>query len=299
MELLANWSLTYDPTVYTTGHKSIGLLAKVRHDLGALNSRVIAGVDVDYSPGFRDETRLQATRVGSIFTTFTEVAPIYDYDAKYHSVSPYVQVETSPVPRLHLVGGVRYDRMGFDYDTYLAPVDTGRHRRPADTAVRYGHLSPKLGATFEVADDLNVFANYGHGFRAPSEGQLFRQGQALNTVGLEPVKVDSYEGGARGLVGGRVSYSVTAYHMTKRDDILSFTNPNGSTENVNAGKTLHRGIEVGLGADLIGGLRADVAFSTARQTYEEWVPRAGTDLGGNEIEVAPRTLANMLLSYEP
>ncbi|MBM4184596.1 MAG: TonB-dependent receptor [Gemmatimonadetes bacterium] len=299
MGLLANWSLTYDPTVYTTGHRSLGLLAKVRHDFQPLSARLIAGVDVDYSPGFREETQLQATRVGSIFTTYTEVAPVYDYDVTFHAVSPYLQVEASPVPGLRVVGGLRYDRMGFSYDTHLDPIATGRHRRPEDTSVVYGHLSPKLGATLEVAEALGFFANYAHGFRAPSEGQLFRQGQAVNTVGLDPVKVDSYEGGARGLVGGRVSYSATAYHMTKYDDILRFTNPDGTTENVNAGETLHRGVEVGLGADLVGGLRADVAFSRARHTYEEWVPRAGTDLGGSEVETAPRTLVNVLVSYAP
>jgi len=299
MELLANWSLTYDPTVYTTGHRSLGLLAKVRRDVDVLNARLIAGVDVDYSPGFRDETRLQATRVSGIFTEYTELAPIYDYDVTFLATSPYVQVEAAPLSNLHIVGGLRFDRMGFDYDSQLMPLDTGRHRRPADTSVDYDHLSPKLGATFEAFEELNVFGNYSRGFRAPSEGQLFRQGQAVNTVGLAPVKVDSFEGGVRGVVGGRLNYTVTAYHMTKYDDILSFTNPNGTTENVNAGETLHRGIEVGVGADLFAGMRADVAFSRARHTYEDWSPRAGTDLGGNEIETAPRTLANVMVSYSP
>jgi iron complex outermembrane recepter protein len=210
-----------------------------------------------------------------------------------------MQTEASPTERLRLVAGLRLDVMGFGYDTRLDAVQTGRHRRPAATSVDYAHLSPKAGATYEAADELNLFVNYGHGFRAPSEGQLFRQGQAVNTVGLEPVKVDSYEAGARGLVGGRLNYDVSAYHMTKRDDILSFVNPDGSTENVNAGETLHRGVELGLGADLVHGLRADVAYSRAKHTYEEWRPRPDTDLGGNELETAPRTLASLSLSYSP
>lgn len=299
MELLANWSLTYDPTVYTTGHRSAGMLAKVRHDLGPLGARVIAGVDVDWSPGFREESRLTVSREGRIFTQYEEAESIYDYDVTFHAVSPYLQLEAEPVGGLRFVGGLRYDRMGFDYDSALDPVDTGRHRRPADTSVSYGHLSPKLGATWEASSALNFFANYGHGFRAPSEGQLFRQGQAVNTVGLDPVKVDSYEAGVRGRVAGHVSYSLTAYTMTKRDDILGFTNPDGSTENVNAGETLHRGIELGLGADLVAGLRADVAWSRARHSYEDWRPNATTDLGGNEMETAPRTLTNASLSWSP
>lgn len=299
MELLPNWSLTYDPTAYTTGNRSLGFLAKFRHDLEPLRSRIIAGVDVDYSPGFRDEILLQPTREGKIFTSYTEAGTIYDYDVTYHSISPYVQAEFSPVEKVRVVGGLRYDRMGFDYDSALDPLDTGRHRHPADTTVDYGHLSPKLGATLDVAQELNLFANYGHGFRAPSEGQLFRQGRAINTVDLVPVKVDSYESGVRGLIANRLQYDISVYHMTKHDDILSFTNSDGSTENINAGRTLHRGIEVGLGIDLFAGLSADVAYSLAKHTYEEWQPRADTDLSGNEIEIAPRVLANASLSYAP
>jgi len=299
MELLANWSLTYDPTVYTTGHNSVGLLAKARQDFAPLRGRLIAGLDLDYSPGFRDETRLTPTRVSGIFTSYTAGDRVYDYDVTYRALSPYLQAEASPLPRMRMVAGLRYDVMGFDYTTKLDPISTGRHRRPENTSVDYQHLSPKLGATYEIGEPLNLFVNYGHGFRAPSEGQLFRQGQSLNTVGLEPVKVDSYEAGARGLIANRVSYTLTGYHMTKHDDILSFTNPDGSTENLNAGETLHRGVEVGLGADLFAGLRLDVAYSRAKHTYEEWSPRAGTDLGGNEVETAPRTLANAALSYAP
>ena len=299
MELLANWSLTYDPTVYTTGHRSLGLLAKLRHDFEPINSRVIAGVDVDYSPGFREESQLQTVREGRIFTSYTEGATIYDYDVTYHAISPYVQAEVSPASQVRLVGGLRYDRMGFDYESALDPLDAGRHRRPADTSVSYGHLSPKLGAAFDFSSELNLFANYGHGFRAPSEGQLFRQGQAVNTIGLNPVKVDSYETGVRGLLIDRVRYELSLYTMTKQDDILSFTNLDGSTETVNAGETLHRGVEAGLSLDLIDGLRADVAYSRARHTYEEWQPRADTDFAGNEIETAPRTLANASLTYAP
>ena len=51
MDLLANWALSYDPTVYNTQNKSFGVLAKVRQDFAPMRARVIGGVDIDYSPG--------------------------------------------------------------------------------------------------------------------------------------------------------------------------------------------------------------------------------------------------------
>ena len=96
-----------------------------------------------------------------------------------------------------------------------------------------------------------------------------------------------------------MSYDLSVYRMTKTDDILSYANVDGTTETVNAGRTLHRGVEVGLGVDLLKELRLDVSYSRAKHTYEEWSPKPGTDLGGNEIETAPRTLANAGISYQP
>ncbi len=58
MELLANWSLSYDPTVYTTQNQSFGVLAKWRRDLPQMRTRLIAGLDLDVSPGGREENRL-------------------------------------------------------------------------------------------------------------------------------------------------------------------------------------------------------------------------------------------------
>jgi len=297
MDLLPNWSLTYDPTVYSTGHHSFGVLAKYRVDVDALRTRLIGGVDVDYSPGGRVEDLIQPTRNGQVFTTYEKVARVYDYDVTFRGVSPYLQAEAAATERLHFTGGVRLDRIGFRYDNHLDAVATGKYRRPADASVDYTHLSPKLGATYEAGRGLAVFASYTTGFRSPSEGQLFRQGQADNTVGLKPVEAVSWEGGARGEVLGRVGYQLSAYTMTMTDDILTLVNPDGTRETVNAGKTLHRGVEAGLGIRLPAGFRADVSWSRALHRYEEWSPRAGLDYAGKEMESAPRTIFDARLGY--
>ena len=300
MELLPNWSLSYDPTVYTTGHASAGLLARYRVDLDALRTRLIGGVDVDVSPGSRREDAVQATREEGVWRDWTRGGRLYDYRVTFRGVSPYVHAEVAPTERLRLTGGVRADFVGYDYDTRLDALQAGRHRRPADASVRYRHLSPKLGATYELGRALSVFASYAHGFRAPSEGQLFRQGSAASTIDLEPVRADSWEAGARGLLLGRVGYQVSAYRMRVRDDILAFTDTEtGARETSNAGETLHRGVEVGLGAALAEGLRADVSWSRQRHTYEHWSPRTGLEYGGNEMESAPRTLASVRLGWAP
>lgn len=300
MALLPNWSLAYDPTVYTTGHRSLGLLARYRVDVDELRTRLIGGVDVDLSPGGRQEDSVAAVRDGSFYRAYTPGPRLYDYDVTFRGVSPYLHAETAPLDGLRLTGGLRADFVGYDYDNRLDALQAGRHRRPDDAEVFYAHLSPKLGATYEFGPALGVFGSYAHGFRAPSEGQLFRQGQAENTVDLDPVRADSWEAGARGALAGRVTYQVSAYRMQVSDDILTFTDSRtGTRETSNAGRTLHRGVEVGLGAALAAGLRADLGWSRARHTYEAWSPRPDVDFAGKEMESAPRTLVNLRLGWRP
>jgi iron complex outermembrane recepter protein len=299
MDLLANWSLAFDPTLSTTGHRSAGGLAKIRRDFAPWRTRAIAGVDVDHSPGSRFEESLRTTREGPVYTAYEVASPVYDYDVTFQGVSPYLQAETSPVQGIRVVAGLRYDWMEYEYATHLEPVAAGRHRRPEDTRLSYSHLSPKLGVAFELAPSLNVFTSYGHGFRAPSEGQLFRQGQTANTVGLRPVRVDSYEAGVRGALGAAVGFELSVYSMTKLDDILAYTNPDGTRDNVNAGETLHRGVEASVGGRLTSDLHLAASYSHARHTFQAWRPKPGLDLAGNHMETAPRDIGNLALSYSP
>ena len=299
MEMIPNWSLTYDPTVYETGHSSVGVLARVRHDIGAIRGRVIAGVDIDHSPGGRREQRIVPTRIESIFTTYELADVIYDYDVTFSGASPYLQAESNPFGDLHLTAGLRYDNMRYRYRSALDALDTGRWRRPADADRTYQHLSPKVGATYDLRRELAVYGNYTHGFRAPSEGQLFRQGSAANTLDLEPVTVDSYELGARGQLGTRFGYTLAAYEMHVSNDILGYTLADGTPETQNAGRTEHRGVEVGLNLLVTRELRFDGAYSLARHRYDEWSPRPDVDYAGKEMESAPRSIVNGRVTYTP
>jgi outer membrane receptor protein involved in Fe transport len=83
------------------------------------------------------------------------------------------------------------------------------------------------------------------------------------------------------------------------DDILSYRDPvDGSTQAVNAGKTRHDGIELGLNVAPWGWLEVAGAYSYAEHTYVSWVvdPARGVDYSGNEQEVAPNQIANLAVS---
>lgn len=329
MEIIPSWTVTYDPNQYVTKNQSFGFLSKYRKDFEPLRARLIVGLDVDYSPGSRNEDSIALTRTtnalgGTSFRLNRAVAPvqIYKYDVTYRGISPYVHGEFSPLERLRVTAGLRYDDMQYDYRNRLDGGRAGASQgvpgpfpgggwfgRVASTKVDYSRVSPKLGATWAFTEQLNGFLAYSNAFRAPSEGQVFRGSrestaeralaQAESQLKLKPVIVDNVELGLRGVSSG-VSYEVSMYHMTKKDDIVSFQDPvTNQRIAVNAGKTLHRGVEVGLGVPLAHDWRVDASLSYAKHTYEKWVVSGTADFSGNEMEAAPRVTANTRLTYAP
>jgi outer membrane receptor protein involved in Fe transport len=310
MDYMPNWSLGYDPTVQETNSSSLGLLAKYRMDFAPMRTRLIIGADIDYTPGSREEHSIEAEKTDDIYTSYTVDEKIYDYDVTYQGISPYIHLETSPTDKLRLSAGLRYDSMSYDYDNKMADGPVGvtvdglgrtiTYNHPADTSVDFSHLSPKMGATYQFSPSFNGFVSYRHAFRAPSEGQLFRPGTSEESLDLDPVKVDSYEVGVRGKGGERIGYELSVYRMTKTDDLLRFEDPvTGDRSTVNAGETLHQGVELGLDAMLSAKLQLALSYAWNKHTYEEWVVDSSTDYSGNEIETAPANVANSRLIYAP
>ncbi len=309
MEYMPNWSFSYDPSIKESESDSVGLLAKYRLDFDKFRTRLIFGADIDYTPGSRLEHSIDALKTGDIYTSYTRAEKIYDYDVIFQAVSPYVHVETSPWTGWRFNAGLRYDNMQYDYTNNMAdgalvvsPTSTRfpvTYNHPTDAKVDFAHFSPKLGASYRFNNALNGFASYRHAFRAPSESQIFRPGSNDASLNLEPVKVDSYEIGLRGKPAESIDYEVSVYYMTKKDDLVTYEDP--TTEDrttVNAGETLHRGIEFGLNSELSKEWRLSLSYARNKHTFEKWLEK-GTDFSGNEIQSAPEEVANTRLNYRP
>jgi outer membrane receptor protein involved in Fe transport len=304
LRLIPNWQLTFNPEIWDTRNDSYGALLKYRRDFTPMRLRVIVGADLDVSPGSVRYDGIVTSRTGpdSGWHSYTVGAPHYDYDVTYRQISPYAHAEFSPVPRVRVDAGLRFDRSSYDYTTNLPVIQTGRWRVPGDTTLEFSHVSPKVGVTVDVRPGLNLYGSVREGFRAPAQGQLFQQGSNLNTTGLDPVTVASVEFGARGSLGSRVIYTVAWYDMRVKNDILSILDAQGISTSSNAGETSHRGIEAALGAAVTPDLRLDLAWSRSTQRYVDWVIPVGgqnRSYAGNTIEQAPQSLGNALLSWAP
>lgn len=320
MELNGTFNLNSDPRIETTHNVSYGLLAKLRKNLPLLRTRLIGGIDLDYSPGSRREDNLLVTRSGTgasaVFSAYTLGTRIYDYRVTFKSASPYLHTEFSPTSALRLTAGLRYDALRYDMENHLAPGTVsasvlGANRfygQIADDRTRFSRLSPKLGATYALNATTHLYASHNFGFRAPSEGQLYRAGNETTAagalarsrlaLGLRPITATQTEFGLR-RDAGAWSFNLVGYVLEKKNDLVSQRDlATNVTTNVNAGKTDHRGLEAGIGARLGDRLRFDTALSYARHRYIDWVT-ATANFSGRSIEAAPKILTNTRLTWHP
>lgn len=320
MELNATFNLNSDPRIDRTKNRSYGLLTKWRSNFPVMRARLIGGVDIDVSPGTHREDNILVTRTGSgantVFHGYSPGTRIYDYDVTFRSASPYLHAEFSPFARMRMTAGLRHDALRYDMENRL-PAGTvsasvlGATRyygqRP-DDRTRFARTSPKLGVTYALGRGAHLYGSYNYGFRAPSEGQLYRAGSEANptaalaraqlALGLKPIEASQAELGLRGEFGA-ISGHLVVYDLEKRNDLVSQRDlaTNLSTS-VNAGRTEHQGIELGLAAHLGSRLRLDAALSRARHRYVDWVS-GGTRFSGNDIEAAPDVLVNTRLTWRP
>ncbi|WP_280151189.1 TonB-dependent receptor [Piscinibacter sp. XHJ-5] len=317
MDLNGSFNLSSDPRIETSAVTSLGLMAKWRRDFDApLRPRLIAGVDLDRSPGSRTEDSIAPTRTGSgansFYTGFTVGDRIYDYDVTFRSASAYLHGELSPTPSVRITAGLRHDDIRYEMDNRIAADTTSAgpriYAQTPHASVGYSRWSPKLGATWAVAPQASLYASVHHGFRTPSESQLFRAGsgasaaeaqtKAAFALALKPIKARQSELGLRGQAQDW-RYDLVAYELVKRDDLVSQRDlATDVTTAVNAGRTRHRGVELGLGRALTAAWRLDVALSHARHVYDRWVT-AIADFSGKEMESAPRSIANVRLAWTP
>lgn len=308
MDLNGSYNFPSGARIENTQVQSYGLMTKFRQNFNdKMRTRLITGLDLDYSPSQRQEdkiTLLTDTVAGRTrYYSYALGQRIYDYEVSYKSAAPYLHLELSPTQMLRVTAGLRYDYASMSMQNNLGQnAAVNGFYQLADGSVNFSRLSPKLGLNWALSESDHAFASYNQGFRTPSENQLFRSGATAATpaaaaAALRPILAEQFELGIRGNTQ-RWSYELVLYQLNKQDDLLSQKDSNNVTIQTNNGSTQHQGVELGLGREMTSKLRLDLAASYAKHRYRQW-STSTANYSGNEIENAPRLLANLRLTWQP
>jgi outer membrane receptor protein involved in Fe transport len=148
--------------------------------------------------------------------------------ANERSLGLYAEAVWKPIDRLMVIGGLRQDFYHFK----TTPVGGASWGGTVNADI----LTPKIGANFQVADGIAVYANWGQGFHSNDARGV------TNPVSPAPglVKGEFHEGGARFERGGLILTAV--YWWSSIDSELIFVGDSGAVEPSDPGR--RRGYEL-------------------------------------------------------
>ena len=211
--------------------------------------------------------------------------------------SLFVQNRFNFGSRFTITPGLRYERYSYERHITRArvnnvPTDVNIHGEDNVSA-----FVPGIGITFQPASGLTLFAGAHRGFAPP------RVKDAVNSNGT-PVELDAefswnYEFGVRYMARNGFNAEATYFTLDFENQIIPASQSGGATSTlINAGETLHRGIELQAGFDfgrLFGtrhSITTDLRYSNLSVArFENGI------YDGNRLPYAPENLFSFIAGY--
>jgi iron complex outermembrane receptor protein len=125
----------------------------------------------------------------------------YVPEINYTDLSPFLQMEFSPVESVKLSGGVRYEYARLNIDSYQTVWANDRVKVEGGTP-SFDKTLYNAGVVWTPIEPLSLFASYSEGFTVPDVGRVLRgidtPGIKLNDYsGLQPIVTKNSEVGFR------------------------------------------------------------------------------------------------------
>lgn len=275
--------------------QSYGVLAQHKQSFKFLKTNWITGVSVDYSPNTYSANYISIDKSSDgIYTGFTKSDSLLaDYHVNLLNSSAYTQLEITPLKNTKIVGGIRYDRIDYDYDNNL---DSLAFSGAPDEKNHFQHVTPKIGVTYDFGKGIGTYANYSVGFSPPGVGDLYR-GTKVPT--LKPATYSNYEvGGWITFAKNKARVELTYYQLNGTNEIIRVLQDDGSSINENAGQTKHEGIEYTINYTPIKSLSLRFSATNANHTFINY-SEGSTDLSGNAMNGASKFISNAEVTFKP
>ncbi len=213
----------------------IGLTARWSHvgELFGLKNEFVAGLSP--TSGRTDAKNYQNVNA-------RRGALLNDFDQKATNFETYLEDRLSLDEQWTLIAGMQYAKSKRDSQDQLI---TASGNQSVDKT--YSQTSPKLGVLYQLQPQVQLFANASRSFEPPSFGEL----NSLVVSSLKAQKGTTFEVGSRGNTEF-VDWDIALYHARLQDELLAVAAAGSpvASQTINAGKTIHRGLEFGLTARL-------------------------------------------------
>ncbi len=228
--------------------------------------------------------------------------------SKVNKWGVYFEESLRPIKGLIVDLGLRYDEVRFDLDNeeeldWECNYRTGRcgyvpTDEKSSAKESWERFSPKVGATYALRQGVNIYGTISTGFQTPTRGEI----RTNNDLG--PQKAINYEVGFKGRLQNKHSLDLAFFHTSVNEEIIKLMDNDGLTFYDNAGKTLHRGVELSGRFELLKGLYLETNYAYSDFTFESFdqMERTGRNVttysrDGNRIPLVPEHQYGGSISY--
>ena len=229
-------------------------------NLGNSLLTVTTGLDYDYS---RDDRKGYENFVGSALGVRGNLRR--DERNEVTSLSPYLQTAWQ-LGKLDLQAGLRYSHIKFDVDDRFI---VGNNLDDSGS-VTYRELTPTLGVSYTLRQNLNIYASWGKGLETPTLNELSYSGPG-NSFGfdLKPATSEQFEIGLKARLAEATNLQVALFQIDTDDELVVASASGGRNSFQNAAQTRRRGLELSLESHLSETLRANLAYTHIDATYSK------------------------------
>ena len=220
----------------------------------------------------------------------------FKQDRNYFNLFFEINYELSE--KTTLVAGLNYNQTAYNLDDNF-PVSINNPDQSGQFDFN-GILSPKIGLSFLISNDISLYSSISQGFSPVSlEETLLPDGQ-INTD-LEPETGWNYEVGTRGgIFDNKLQFNLAAYRLDVRNLLVARRTSQEEFIGVNAGQTLHDGLELSLNSTLINNeiLSINGFFNCSINNYkfEDFID-GDNDFSGNDLTGVPSEIINIGVDF--
>jgi iron complex outermembrane receptor protein len=210
-------------------------------------------------------------------------------DQKRHFYNIFSQIRSLLSEKFELQFGLNYNETNFELTNFL-PQKTATEKYSYD-----GIFSPQLSLLFKPNQQQTLYFSASRGFSLPATEETLTSEGKINT-NIKPENGYNFEAGGKFYFFNKNFYTEFAvYRMEIKDLLVATRIGDDQYEGVNAGKTLHEGIEITLKhnwqMNRIFNLNSYIGTSIGKYVFKEFVD-SGNDYSGNKLTGVPANKVN-------
>jgi len=210
-------------------------------------------------------------------------------------INAFAQLRMQLATRLELQAGVNYNKTNFTLNTVF----------PADAAFseRYsyeGIWSPQVSLLYKPAAFSTLYISASRGFSLPSIEETLTASGNINPY-IKPENGYNFEAGGKFYLFGKNMYAeASVYRMQIKDLLVAQRVGDDQYVGINAGETLHQGIEVSVNynwqVNRFFSIEPYISASIGSYEFKEF-NNNGIDYSGNELTGVPNNKANAGIAF--